>query len=69
MPALKPCATMPVPPPTLPSVTAPPRALLSASKAWALVTCWPCPSFRKASEVSPTTGWCQGIGVFSTSWK
>ncbi len=67
MPPLKPCATMPVPPPTLPSATGAGRALFSAWNACALVTCWPRPSFRNASEVSPTTGWCHGISRFSTS--
>ena len=39
------------------------RAPSSAAKTCALVTCWPCPSFRNASEVSPTTGWCHGISL------
>src|SRR5690349_2174321 len=47
---------MPVPPPTLPSVTGPPRALSIAAQASCLVTWNPLMSFKPPSHVSATTG-------------
>src|SRR2546427_4900465 len=47
---------MPVPPPTFPSATGPPRALSSAAHASCLVTWKPLMSLRPPSHVSATTG-------------
>ena len=56
MPALNPNARMPVPPPTLPSTTAPPVAPLRAPKTSSFFTWKPLMSFSSPSHVSPTTG-------------
>src|SRR3989475_613533 len=55
---------MPVPPPTFPSATGPPRALSSAAHASCFVTWKPLMSLRPPSHVSATTGsdhssWCR----------
>src|SRR5947209_13152822 len=47
---------MPVPPPTFPSATGPPRALSSAAHASCFLTWKPLMSFRPPSHVSATTG-------------
>src|SRR5437870_12672961 len=47
---------MPVPPPTFPSTTGPPRALSSAAHASCFVTWKPLMSLRPPSHVSATTG-------------
>src|SRR6266704_940162 len=54
---------MPVPPPTFPSTTGPPRALSSAAHASCFVTWKPLMSLRPPAQVSATTGsdhssWC-----------
>src|SRR3989338_321497 len=54
------CEIMPVPPPTFPSATVPPRALSSASKACSSLTWNPLMSLRYPSQVSATTGSDQG---------
>ena len=61
---------MPVPPPTLPSGTRPPRAESIAIRASSAVTCWPEISLSPPSQVSATTGsdqsqsgWC-----FTVHW-
>ena len=56
VPPLKPCATMPVPPPTLPSGTGPDEAPFSAAQTCSCRTWKPAMSFNPASDVSPTTG-------------
>ena len=56
MPPLKPWQIMPVPPPTSPSATGPPRARACASRTCSAVTCRPSMSLRTPSQVSPTTG-------------
>ena len=56
MPPLNSLQIIPVPPPTLPSATAPPRAESSASKACSGFTWKPFMSFRWPSHVSATTG-------------
>src|ERR1043166_8230092 len=56
MPPLKRLHTIPVPPPTLPSATRPPRALSSAAQASCFVTWKPLMSLRPPSHVSATTG-------------
>ena len=56
MPPLKPWQTIPVPPPTAPSSTAPPSAPASAEATCSGLTWKPLMSLRKPSQVSPTTG-------------
>ena len=56
MPALKPKVRIPVPPPTEPSTTGPPRAESSAAKTCSRRTWKPLMSFRNPSQVSATTG-------------
>jgi hypothetical protein len=48
--------TIPVPPPTFPSATAPPRAESMAAKACSRRTWKPLMSFSAPSQVSATTG-------------
>src|SRR3712207_2861295 len=56
MPPLNSWQIIPVPPPTEPSVTGPPRASERASRTCSGPTCWPFTSFRVPSKVSATTG-------------
>src|SRR5260370_15250660 len=56
MPPLKRWQIMPVPPPTLPSITGPPRALSSAAKTCSFFTWKPLISLSAPSHVSATTG-------------
>ncbi len=56
IPPLKPWQTMPVPPPTAPSSTAPPLARSRAAATCSARTWKPLMSLRKPSHVSPTTG-------------
>ncbi len=64
MPPLKPKQTMPVPPPTLPSSTAPGFAASMAAMAVAGVTWKPPRSFSRPSQVSATTGQVASPKVF-----
>ncbi len=56
MPPLKPWQTIPVPPPTLPSATGPPRAASRAAIACSALTWKPLMSLSTPSQVSATTG-------------
>ncbi len=56
IPPLKPWQIIPVPPPTLPSATGPSEADASAASTCSGRTCIPLMSFRRPSQVSPTTG-------------
>ncbi len=56
MPPLKPLQIIPVPPPTLPSMTRPARAPESASETFPSVTWKPLMSLSSPSQVSATTG-------------
>jgi hypothetical protein len=56
MPPLKPWQTIPVPPPTLPSATGPPRAPSRAAIACSAFTWKPLMSLSTPSQVSATTG-------------
>src|SRR5437588_755690 len=56
MPPLNRLHTIPVPPPTFPSATGPPRALSMAAHASSFVTWKPLMSFKPPSHVSATTG-------------
>ena len=63
MPPLNSWQIMPVPPPTLPSATGPPRAESSAAWAMASVTGKVSASESQPSWVSATTGRCQGVSM------
>ena len=56
IPPLKSQVTIPVPPPTFPSATAPPEAFSIASNTCFALMCWPPASFSQESSHSPTTG-------------